>query len=71
MIWDKYDTYNCKLLTSYDIICLHGTVSSSKYEYMEHKSQARAQGKPQYLHSDRSISRKNAPKHLKKRKRFI
>ena len=23
MTWDKYDTYNCTLLTSYDITCLH------------------------------------------------
>ena len=23
MTWNKYDTYNCELLTSYDITCLH------------------------------------------------
>lgn len=46
-------------------------VSSSKHENMEHKTKTRAKGRPQYTHTDRSISRKNALIHPKKRKRII
>ena len=44
-------------------------MSSSKHENMG--THSRDNGKPQYVHADRSISRKNAPKHLKKRKRSL